>query len=53
MPIYKTKDGYKIDNTKGTLKTKSEAIKRLRAIKSKDKEKEVASRRSNIIRKIV
>ena len=57
MPIYKTDNGYKIKNTKGKSKTKSEAIKRLRAIKA-DKNDEVientnyntASRRPNNMR---
>lgn len=34
MPIYKSKSGYKIKNTKGVSKTKKQAIKRLRAIKA-------------------
>lgn len=51
MPIYKVDNGYKIENTKGTSKTKEEAIKRLMAIKTKqEKEDEVASRRPNSMR---
>ena len=34
MPIYKTKGGWKIKNTKGKSKTKKAAIRRLRAIKA-------------------
>lgn len=34
MPIKKTKGGYKIQNVKGTSKTKKDATKRLRAIKA-------------------
>lgn len=34
MPIRKTSKGYKIDNTKGTSKTKKDAVKRLKAIKA-------------------
>lgn len=37
MPIYKTKRGYKIKNTKGYSKTRKQALKRLRAIKAKKK----------------
>lgn len=51
MPIYKSKDGYKIENVKGVSKTKSDAIKRLKAIKANennsDKDYKVAARRSN------
>jgi len=34
MPIHKVKKGYKIENTKGVSKTRKQAIKRLRAIKT-------------------
>lgn len=34
MPIRKVPNGYKIDNVKGTSKTRKEAEKRLRAIKA-------------------
>jgi len=37
MPIRKVKNGYKIKNVKGISKTKNQAIKRLRAIKSNQK----------------
>ena len=37
MPIYKTKGGYKIKNTKGFSKTKQQALRRLRAIKANKK----------------
>ena len=39
MPIYKTKAGYKIKNTKGVSKTYKQALKRLRAIKANQKRK--------------
>ena len=38
-PIYKTKAGYKIKNTKGVSKTHKQAIRRLRAIKANQKRK--------------
>ncbi len=34
MPIRKVKGGFKIDNVKGTSKTKEAATRRLRAIKA-------------------
>jgi hypothetical protein len=34
MPIKKTKKGYKIERVKGVSKTKKEAVKRLKAVKS-------------------
>lgn len=34
MPIYKSKGGWKIENTKGKSPTKKEAVKRLQAIKA-------------------
>ena len=34
MPIRKAKGGFKIDNVKGTSKTKMAAVKRLRAVKA-------------------
>jgi hypothetical protein len=37
VPIYKTKAGYKIKNTKGVSKTRKQALKRLRAIKVRQK----------------
>ena len=37
MPIRKVKGGYKIDNVKGISKTRAEALRRLRAIKRKQK----------------
>jgi len=39
MPIYKTKNGYKIKNVKGYSKTRKSAIKRLRAIKANQNKK--------------
>lgn len=39
MPVRKTKKGYKIDNTKGYSKSRSEATKRLKAIKASKKRK--------------
>ena len=39
MPIYKTKAGWKIKNTKGVSKTRKQAIKRLRAIKANQRKK--------------
>ena len=39
MPIYKTKAGYKVKNTKGVSKTRKQALKRLRAIKANQRKK--------------
>lgn len=39
MPIYKTKSGYRIKNTKGISKTRTQAVKRLRAIKASQEKK--------------
>ena len=39
MPIRKVKGGFKIDNVKGVSKTKAAAVKRLRAIKARQRGK--------------
>jgi hypothetical protein len=39
VPIYKTKSGYKIKNTKGVSKTRKQALRRLRAIKVRQRKK--------------
>ena len=39
MPIYKSKSGWKIENTKGTSGTRKQAVKRLQAIKANQAKK--------------
>ena len=39
MPIRKASGGYKISNTKGISRTRSAAIKRVRAIKANQRRK--------------
>ena len=51
MPIKKTKGGYKIQNVKGTSKTKADAKKRLKAIKANNPKPKTQVRRTYKIRK--
>ena len=39
MPVRKVKGGYKVQGTKTTHKTKSKAVKQLRAIKANQKKR--------------